>query len=136
MGTAIWLATKGKGEGYRRFQYGIVGVNQTAGMSEYLKIFGIDNIAVFLAYSLDACGEKTYLSLLGKTIDLRSTYKQFGICVADRNRIRLVTSKSSSTELILLMLNLLPFGTIGSVVAFLCISMFLWYMGMVGLKSA
>ena len=105
-------------------------------MSEYLKIFGIDNIAVFLAYSLDVCGEKTYLSLLGKTIDLRSTYKQFGICVADRNRIRLVTSKSSSTELILLMLNLLPFGTTGSVAAFLCISMFLWYMGMVGLKLA
>lgn len=46
--------------------FSIVGINQTAGISEYIKIFGIDSIEVFRDYSLDVCGEKTYLSLFGK----------------------------------------------------------------------
>ena len=74
--------------------------------------------------------------MLGKTIDLRSAYKQFGICSADRERIRVATCEPSASELVLLLVNSLPFGATGSVAAFLRISMFLWYVGMAGLKLA
>ena len=116
--------------------FSIAGVNQTAGMHERLKIFGIDDIAALLAYSLDACGDQPHPPMLGRTIDLRSAYKQFGICSADRERIRVATSQPSASELVLLMVNSLPFGATSSVAAFLRISMFLWYIGMAGLKLA
>ena len=116
--------------------FSIAGVNQTTGMNERLKIFGIDDIAVLLAYSLDSNGDKQHPKMLGKTIDLRSAYKQFGICTEDRQRIRVATCEPSASELILLMVNSLPFGATGSVAAFLRISMFLWYVGMAGLKLA
>ena len=51
--------------------FSIAGVNQTAGMSERLKIFGIDDIAALLAHSSDTC-EGPHPQMLGKTIDLKS----------------------------------------------------------------
>ena len=81
-------------------------------------------------------GDKHHPRMLGKTIDLRSAYKQFGICSADRERIRVATCEPSASELVLLLVNSLPFGATGSVAAFLRISMFLWYVGMAGLKLA
>ena len=102
------------------------GSNQTTGMNERLKIFGIDDIAALLAYSLGSNGDKHHPRMLGKTIDLRSAYKQFGICSADRERIRVATSEPSASELVLLSVNSLPFGPTGSVAAFLRVSMFLW----------
>ena len=116
--------------------FSIAGVNQTTGMYERLKIFGIDDIAALLAYSLDANGDKPHPKMLGKTIDLRSAYKQFGICSEDRERIRVATCEPSASQLVLLLVNSLPFGATGSVAAFLRISMFLWYVGMAGLKLA
>ena len=114
--------------------FSIANVNQTAGLHERLKIFGIDDIAALLAYSLDAVGNGNHPQLLGKTIDLRSAYKQFGICSSDRARIRVATSEPATKRFILLMVNALPFGATGSVAAFLRISMFIWYIGVVGLK--
>ena len=116
--------------------FSIAGVNQTTGMNERLQIFGIDDIAALLAYSLDSNGDKHHPRMLGETIDLRSAYKQFGICSADRERIRVATSEPSASELVLLLVNSLPFGATGSVAAFLRVSMFLWYVGMAGLKLA
>eukprot|EP00435_Cladocopium_sp_Y103_P054836 s1981_g18.t1 len=112
------------------------GVNQTAGLHERLKIFGIDDIAALIAHSLDSVGSAQHPQLLGKTMDLRSAYKQFGICPEDRERIRVATTRPSSAELVLLLVNALPFGATGSVSAFLRISMFLWYVGVIGLKLA
>lgn len=48
----------------------------------------------------------------------------------------MATCRPSSNELVLLLVNSLPFGATGSVAAFLRISMFLWYVGMAGLKLA
>ena len=45
--------------------FSIAGVNQTTGMSERLKIFGIDDIAALLAHSLDTCNGP-HPQLLGK----------------------------------------------------------------------
>ena len=116
--------------------FSVANVNQTVGLHERLKIFGIDDIAALLAYSLDAAGDEDHPQLLGKTIDLRSAYKQFGICSADRSRTRVATSDPTTQTFILLMVNALPFGATGSVAAFLRISMFIWYIGVIGLKLA
>ena len=107
--------------------FSIAGVNGTTGLQERLKIFGIDDIAALIAYSLDTCGGEVHPTLLGKTMDLKSAYKQFGICSSDRERIRVATRHPTTSELVLLMVNALPFGATGSVSGFLRVSMFLWF---------
>ena len=116
--------------------FSVAGVNQTAGLHERLKIFGIDDIAATLAYSMDSCGQDAHPQFLGKTIDLKSAYKQFGICSDDRARIRVATPNGDTNAFVLLMVHALPFGATGSVAAFLRISMFIWYIGVVGLRLA
>ena len=105
--------------------FSVAGVNQTTGLHERLKIFGIDDIAAMLAYSMDSCRQDAHPQLMGKTIDLKSAYKQFGICSEDRTRIRVATSSADTNDFILLMVNALPFGATGSAAAFLRISMFI-----------
>ena len=52
------------------------------------KFFGIDDIAALVAYSLDSCGQADHPALLGKTMDLKGAYKQFGVRLEDRERAR------------------------------------------------
>ena len=116
--------------------FSIAAVNHTTGLQEKLKIFGIDDIAALLAYSLDTCETAEHPIMLGKTMDLKSAYKQFGICSADRECIRVVTCRPSTKDLVVLLVNALPFGATGSVSGFLRVSMFLWFLGMMGLRLA
>ena len=116
--------------------FSIAGVNHTAGLQERLKIFGIDDIAALIAFSMDSFEGEVHPALLGKTMDLKSAYKQFGICVEDRQRIRVATRNPTTSEIVLLMVNALPFGATGSVSGFLRVSMFLWFIGVVGLRLA
>ena len=104
MGHAVRLKQKEKVRVIDDFS--IAGVNQTAGMREKLKIFGIDAIAALIAHSLDSVGDGVHPKLLGKTIDLKSAYKQFGVCSDDRERIRVATSRPTSSELVLLLVTL------------------------------
>lgn len=111
----------------------IAGINQCVGLSERMKIFGIDDIAALLAKSLDTAAGQTHPQMLGKTIDLKHAYKQFGIRCQDRARARVATVNPSTKKLITLLVNALPFGATGSVSAFLRVSMSIWYLGVVGL---
>ena len=105
--------------------FSIAGINHTTGLQERLKIFGIDDIAALLAYSLDSCNRADHPTLLGKTMDLKSAYKQFGVKSEDRQRVRVATCHPTTEQFILLMVNALPFGATGSVSGFLRVSMFL-----------
>ena len=116
--------------------FSIAGVNHTAGLQERLKIFGIDDIAALVAYSLDTFDGEVHPPLLGKTMDLKSAYKQFGVCMPDRDRIRVATCRPDTLQFVLLLVNALPFGATGSVSGFLRVSMFLWFIGLVGLRLA
>ena len=69
-------------------------------------------------------------------MDLKSAYKQFGICAEDRQRIRVATRNPTTSEVVLMLVNALPFGATGSVSGFLRVSMFLWFLGVVGLRLA
>ena len=116
--------------------FSIAGVNHTAGLQERLKIFGIDDIAALIAFSMGTFEGEVHPDLVGKTMDLKSAYKQFGICAEDRQRIRVATPNPTTSEVVLLLVNALPFGATGSVAGFLRVSMFLWFLGVVGLRLA
>ena len=66
---------------------------------------------------------------VGKTYDLTSAYKQFGVSVADRNLLRILTLNPESGESVLLGTNSLPFGATGSVIASLRVSLAIWFIG-------
>ena len=66
---------------------------------------------------------------VGKTYDLTSAYKQFGVSVADRNLLRILTLNPESGRSVLLGTNSLPFGATGSVNAFLRVSLAIWFIG-------
>lgn len=72
-------------------------------------------------------------AVLGRTYDLKSACKQFGLCKDDRDILRLATWCPETGSPVLLGLNALPFGAVGSVAGFLRISVALWYIGTVGL---
>ena len=116
--------------------FSLCGINHTTGLQEKLKIFGVDDIAALVACSLDTCESASHPTLLGKTMDLKSAYKQFGVCTQDRERIRVATCCPTTAQLVLLWVNSLPFGATGSVAGFLRVSMFLWFVGVMGLQLA
>ena len=62
-------------------------------------------------------------------IGLTSAYKQFGVSVADRETLRILTLNAETGEPALLGTNSLPFGATGSVSSFLRVSVALWYIG-------
>lgn len=66
--------------------FSIVGVNHTAGLQDRLKIFGIDDIAALIAYSLDSFMGEVHPVLLEKTMGLKGAYKQFGVRTSARER--------------------------------------------------
>ena len=112
----------------------IGGFNGTCGTSERLKVHSIDELAAYLAWVINRLGPDHPNDLVGKTYDLKSVYKQFALRGADRDLLRVATWDSEQQRVAYLGLNALPFGAVGSVSAFLRISIALWYIGIVGLN--
>ena len=110
------------------------GFNETCGTSERLKVHTIDEMAAFMAWVVEHCGEECCRNLTGRTYDLKSAYKQFAISSVDRDLLRIACWDSDQKRTVFLGLNALPFGAVGSVSAFLRISMAIWYIGVVGLR--
>ena len=65
--------------------------------------------------------------------DLKSAYKQFAVSTTDRDLLRIACWDDERKKTVFLGLNALPFGAVGSVSAFLRISMAVWFIGVVGL---
>jgi len=72
--------------------------------------------------------------VVGKTYDLKNAYKQYGVSPLDRETLRIAVWNPVEKRVQFLGLNALPFGAIGSVSAFLRVSMALWYIGIRGLR--
>ena len=72
--------------------------------------------------------------IVGRTFDLKSAYKQFGLRTEDRDRIRIATVDPNKGKPILCALNALPFRGVGSVAGFLRVSLVTWFVGIAGLK--
>ena len=112
----------------------VCGLNQTVGLKEKFLLQSIDQMCAMLSWSLKNAGEQKHPQIVGRTFDLKSAYKQFGLSEQDRNMLRIAVTDPEREAPILLGLNSLPFGGVGSVAGFLRVSMATWFVGMAGLK--
>ena len=113
----------------------VSGLNLTVGTKEKFTLHSIDQMCSMIDHSLELAAGP-HCPILGRTYDLKSAYKQFGLCVEDRNLSRIAVNKPGSDVPILVGLNALPFGAIGSVAGFLRISFAIWWIGVFGLGIA
>ena len=109
------------------------GLNATVGLREKFVLHSIDKMAAMLAYATSLVNDPDF-SLCGRTYDLKSAYKQFPICQRDFDLLRFMVAEPGKLEPTLFGFSSLPFGGIGSVSAFLRISLCLWQLGIKGLR--
>ena len=107
-------------------------LNGTVGLKEKYVLHSVDKLAAFLSHTFSVHGGVQ--GLCGRTYDLTSAYKQFGVNSACRDFIRLALRRPDSKEPLLLGLNSMPFGAVASVSSFLRISIALWMIGLRLLK--
>ena len=112
----------------------VCGLNQTVGLREKFVLQSIDQMCAMLCWSLRRAGGAGHPPVVGRTFDLKSAYKQFGLSVADRNLLRIAVTDPARDKPVLVGLNSLPFGGVGSVAGFLRVSLATWFTGMAGLK--
>ena len=110
------------------------GLNSTVGLREKFVPHSIDKMAAMLAYATSLAPESAP-SLCGRTYDLKSAYKQFPICQKDYDLLRFMVAEPGNPDPVLYGFSALPFGGVGSVSAFLRISVCLWQIGIVGLRT-
>lgn len=113
--------------------FSICGVNSAFGMTEKLRVDAIDEIVAGLSVLLDSkdFGARSK-GLLGRTFDLKSAYKQFGVDSAHAEKLRIAVKKPIAGVAYFKVLAL-PFGATGSVAAFLRISSAIAFVGTKGL---
>ena len=107
----------------------IGGFNRTTGSREKLKLHSVDELSAYISWTMSNIKGFSTEDWVGKTYDLTSAYKQFGVSVADRDILRILTMNAETGEPTLLGTNSLPFGATGSVSSFLRVSVALWYIG-------
>ena len=110
------------------------GFNSTCGVSERLRVHAIDELASYIAWCLTTLPEESLDDVVGKTYDLKSAYKQYGVSKFDRDLLRLAVWDPHRQKVCYLGINALPFGAIGSVSSFLRVSMAIWFLGVKGLR--
>ena len=114
--------------------FSICGVNSAFGMTEKLRVDSIDEIVAGISVLMDTDGFGTRATgLLGRTFDLKSAYKQFGVDAAHAERLRIAVKRPGGGIGYFKVLAL-PFGATGSVAAFLRISAAVAYVGTKGLS--
>ena len=105
------------------------GWNKTCGSLEKLRIHAIDEMVAFIAWTMSTLDTSVARRMVGKTYDLTSAYKQFGISARDRELLRIATWNPEVNAVALLGVNALPFGATGSVTSFLRVAMAIWFLG-------
>ena len=112
----------------------INGLNGTIGLRERFELHTVDKLAAMLVTALGQASAEGLKGWVGRTFDLKSAYKQYGIHPFDREHLRLAVNKPGEASPNLLGVNSLPFGATGSVCAFLRVASALWRIGVVLLK--
>ena len=111
----------------------ICGLNATVGLKERFKLQTVDRVASMLIHAFEVASPEALSGIVGRTFDLNSAYRQFGICDQDRNMLRILVRNPVSSSIDCLGLNALPFRAVGSVAAFLRVGLSIWHIGIVGL---
>ena len=66
------------------------GYNKAYGTKEKLRVHAIDQLAAYLSWLCTSVGTDINDEIVGRTYDLRSAYKQFGVSVQTRDLLRLL----------------------------------------------
>ena len=109
------------------------GVNQTVGMAEKLRVESVDELAANILVTLFRAGGQYELKLVGRTFDLKSAYKQFGVDLEHQRSLR-IAQKHPDGDVRFFAVQSLPFGATASVSSFLRIAASIKYIGTVGLR--
>ena len=109
-------------------------INRAAGLKEKLKVQSVDRFCSMVArafqlHDAEKPGQP-FPKLVGRTLDLKAAYKQFGISEDDRKWLRLVTWEPGCQVPTILGVNAMPFGAVGSVSGFLRISVSIYIIGL------
>ena len=108
-------------------------INRCAGLKEKLKVHSVDRFCALMARAFqlhEAEAEGDFPELLGRTLDLKSAYKQFGVHGSDRDWLRILSFSPESQKVESMGLNSLPFGAVGSVSGFLRVAISVWTLGL------
>ena len=111
----------------------VCGVNGAFGLTEKLRVQSVDELSSYLALIMNSPGFSSSLKLVGRTYDLKSAYKQFGVDTYHASHCR-VGVKQPGGGVARFAVHALPFGATGSVAAFLRIAASISYIAIVGLE--
>ena len=111
----------------------ICGVNGAYGLREKLRVQAVDELCAYLAFMLDQSPSGCLPKLTGRTYDLKSAYKQFGVDKWHAERLKIAVKRPGGGVGIFAALAL-PFGASGSVSSFLRVAASLTYIGVVALQ--
>ena len=93
----------------------------------------MDELCSYLAYMLDVAKERDIPKLTGRTSDLKSAYKKFGVDPWHADRLKIAVKKPGGGVGFFLPSHF-PFGATGSATSFLRISASLTFIGTVALQ--
>ena len=108
-------------------------MNGAYGLREKLRVQAVDELCSYLAYMLDNIGSSSMPKLTGRTYDLKSAYKQFGVDAWHADRLKIAVKRPSGGVGFFSAVAL-PFGATGSVSSFLRVSASLTFIGVVALQ--
>jgi len=114
----------------------VCGLNAACGVKERFKIHAIDEMCAYIGWVFSRFKGGQKPSIIGKTFDPKSAYRQFCISEEDRRLVRIMVYDVENESPVTFGLNVSPFGAVGSVAGFLRVSLALHYIGVVGLQLA
>ena len=113
--------------------FSAAGVNQTVGMAEKLRVESVDELAATILVMLRKSEGNILLDLVGRTFDLKSAYKQFGVDVEHQKTLR-IAQRHPDGGVKYFAVQSLPFGATASVSSCLRIAASIKFIGTVGLN--
>ena len=108
------------------------GVNQTVGLAEKLRVESVDELAANILVAMKRGTGQAISRLVGRTFDLKSAYKQFGVDLEHQQSLR-IAQKHPDGGVKFFAVQSLPFGATASVSSFLRLAASIKYIGTVGL---
>ena len=111
----------------------VAGVNQTVGLGEKLRVESVDELAAHVLVALSNASPGRKLALVGRTFDLKSAYKQFGVDAEHQKTLR-IAQRHPEGGVRFFSVQSLPFGATASVSSFLRIAASIKFIGTAGLR--
>ena len=112
--------------------FSVCGINSAYGLTEKLRVQAVDELASFLALLLNHRSHCNLSQVVGRTYDLKSAYKQFGVDEFHHKHCR-IGVRNPEGSVSQFSVGALPFGATGSVASFLRIAASVSFIAMTGL---